>query len=52
MFPYFPFISKTLYESIPELNPSGPHDALKHHFTSLKTDLIFLKPKVLERKFP
>ena len=24
------------------LNPLSPHDALKHHFTSLKTDLIFL----------
>ena len=23
------------------LNPLSPHDALKHHFTSLKTDLIF-----------
>ena len=22
------------------LNPLGPHDALKHHFTSLKTELI------------
>ena len=22
--------------------PLSPHDALKHHFTSLKTDLIFL----------
>ena len=25
------------------LNPLGPHDALKHHFTSLKTDLIFIQ---------
>ena len=32
-------------------NPFSPHDALKHHFTSLKTDLIFLQPGVLERKF-
>ena len=23
------------------VNPLSPHDALKHHFTSLKTDLIF-----------
>ena len=30
------------------LNPLSPHDALKHHFTSLKTDLIFLQPRVLE----
>ena len=34
------------------LNPLSPHDALRHHFTSLKTDLIFLQPRVLERKFP
>ena len=33
-------------------NPLSPHDALKHHFTSLKTDLIFLQPRVLEQKFP
>ena len=24
------------------VNPLSPHDALKHHFTSLKTELIFL----------
>ena len=34
------------------LNPLSPHDALKHHFTSLKTDLIFLQLRVLEEKFP
>ena len=34
------------------LNPLSPHDASKHHFTSLKTYLIFLKLRVLERKFP
>ena len=34
------------------LNPLSPQDALKHHFTSLKTDLIFLKPRDLKRKFP
>ena len=33
------------------LNLLSPHDALKHHFTSLKTDLIFLQQRVLERKF-
>ena len=33
------------------INPLSPHDALKHHFTSLETDLIFLQPRVLERKF-
>ena len=32
-------------------NPLSPHDALMHHFTSLKTDLIFLQPRVLEREF-
>ena len=34
------------------LIPSSRHDALKHHFTSGKTYLIFLKQRVLERKFP
>ena len=34
------------------MNPLSPHDALKPHFTSLKTDLIFLQPRVLELKFP
>ena len=34
------------------LNPLSPHDALTHHFTSLKTDLIFLQLGVLERKLP
>ena len=34
------------------LNPLNPHDALKHHFKSVKTDLILLKLEVLERKFP
>ena len=33
------------------LNPLSPHDALKHHFTSLKTDLIFLQLGVLEYIF-
>ena len=40
-----------LYFSIP-INPLSPHDALKHHFTSPKTDVIFLQPMVLEGKFP
>ena len=31
--------------------PLSPHDALKHHFTSLKADLIFLQQRDLERKF-
>ena len=34
------------------VNPLSPHDALKHNLTSLKTYLIFLQPRVLERKFP
>ena len=34
------------------LNPLSPPDALKHHFTSLKTVLIFPQLRVLERKFP
>ena len=33
-------------------NPLSAQDALKHHFTSLKTDLIFLQPRVLEQKIP
>ena len=34
------------------INPFSPHDALKHHFTSLKTHLIFLQQRVLEQKLP
>ena len=34
------------------INPLSHHDALKQHFTSLKTDLIFLQLGVLEREFP
>ena len=30
------------------INPLSPLDALKHHFTSLKTHLIFLQLGVLE----
>ena len=33
------------------VNRLRPHDALKHHFTSLKTDLIFLQPRVLNENF-
>ena len=32
-------------------NPLGPEDALKHHFTSLKTDLIFQQLGILEGEF-
>ena len=34
-----------------DFKPLSPHDALKHHFKSLKTDLIILQPRVLERNF-
>ena len=34
-------------KSLSLFNPLSPHDALKHHFTSLKTDLIFLQLGVL-----
>ena len=30
------------------INTLSPHDALKPHFKSLKTDLIFLQPRFLE----
>ena len=30
------------------VNPLSPRDALKHHFTTLKTDLIFLQQSVLK----
>ena len=40
------------FSYIKELNHLSPHDALKHHFTSLKTDLIFLHLGVFEWKFP
>ena len=33
-------------------NSLSPHDAIKHHFSSLKTDLIFLQLGVLEWQFP
>ena len=34
------------------IDPLSPHDALKHHFTFLKTYLNLLQERVLERKFP
>ena len=42
-------LTKTLLvylKTFQRFNPLSPHDALKHHFTSLKTILIFLKPRV------
>ena len=37
------------YGTLP--NPLSPHDASMHYFTSLKTDLISLQLRVLERTF-
>ena len=36
------------YQSTCGIGPLSPHIALKHHITSLKTDLIFLQLRVLE----
>ena len=35
-------------EEVGTFNPLSPHYAIKHHLTFLKTDLIFLQPRVLE----
>ena len=35
-----------------QVNPLSPHDALKHHFTSMKTDWIYQQPRFSERKSP
>ena len=48
---WFPWFIQ-IYLTVLRVNPFNPHDALKHHFTFLKTDLIFLQLGVLERKFP
>ena len=32
-------------------HPLNPHDALMHHFTSLKRDMIFLQLRGLEENF-
>ena len=45
-------MTTNLYQLSLYINPLSPHDELKHRFTSLKTDLIFLQQRVLERKFP
>ena len=47
---YRVFVLYIVFNSLPFnffFNPLSPHDALKHHFTSLKTDLIFLQLGVL-----
>ena len=41
-------LSKIRLSLVLHFNPLSPDDALKHHFTSLKTYLIFLQPGVLE----
>ena len=43
---------KTRIYATPAVKGLSPYGALKHHFTSLKTDLIFLKLGVLDGKFP
>ena len=43
-----PFGLYGLYKKCQRFNPLSPHNALKHHFTSLKTDLILLQQRVLE----
>ena len=35
-------INITFFSEAIIINPLSPHDALNHHFTSLKTDFIFL----------
>ena len=39
-------LSLSLHDRYVHFNPLSPHDAFKHHFTSLKTDLIFLQQRV------
>ena len=38
------------FDFFEDINPLSPHDALKHHFTSLKTHLISLQPRILKTK--
>ena len=48
------FVKLTVFPTIYiwiSVDPLSPHDAIKHHFASLKTDFISLQPRVLERKF-
>ena len=46
-----PSVSMVYTTTFQRFNPLSPHDALMHHFTYLKADLIFLQPMVLERTF-
>ena len=43
---------KNYYCHARRFNPLSLHDALKHQFTSLKTDLIFPELTLLKGKFP
>ena len=52
LLPQSPTTHRDNDKSLYSFNPLNPHDALKHHFTTLKTDLIFLQLMVLEGKFP
>ena len=45
------YLNHLLSSRVLSVNPLSPHDALKHHFTSLKTDLIFIQLGVFNRKF-
>ena len=47
---FYPICVSTKEQSL-NLNPLGPHDALKHHLVSLKNNLISWNLVVLERKF-
>ena len=38
-----PSPAKLFHLFFTRFNPLSPHDALKHHFSSLNTDLIFLQ---------
>ena len=51
VYKYFNGYDNMLFDVLLLLNALRPHDALKHHFTSLKTDLIFLIQRVLKPKF-
>ena len=48
----YPFLKWYIRICAQNCNPLSPHDALKHHFTFLKTAIIFLQLRVLEWIFP
>ena len=41
-------LSGVKLEKRDSFNPLSPHDALKHHFTSLKKHLTSVQPRALE----